>query len=49
VSAEKKRAKNRVCGNGVPQCMRRRFMGAQLHSDERCDDERRRDHPHHTM
>jgi hypothetical protein len=29
--------------------MRHLFIAAQLHSDERCDDERRRDHPHHTM
>jgi hypothetical protein len=29
--------------------MRHRFIAAQLHNDERCDDERRRDHQHHTM
>ena len=43
---EEKRTKNRICGNGVPQCMRHLFIAAQLHSDERYDDERSRDHPH---
>jgi hypothetical protein len=46
---EKKRAKNRICGDGVPQCMRHLFIAAPLHSDERYNDERGRDHPdpHH--